>query len=498
MRRRHIIVAGALLAGAVGAGIAFQSLLTVACSAGVVALLLMLRGGHWPVTVPFLFIAAAGSDLTTGIDVAGISVPATYVLVSISLGLTVLRRIIVAKPTPSHSARPWAVFVIFVPVTALVGLGVLVGNNPSAVRQDAFLALPLFAISVTALLSLQPSDLSSMGTWLVVAGVVGAAKAILIGAGGDVTGRSGILQVYSFVNPQFGVERVIVNGGDTIAAVAVPLAIGLLRTARGFRAVFLTASIPIMVLGVTLSYYRSVLGAVAIGAAVVLALRTRHSETRGTLVVLQLAAALAAMVFLFSLTIGQSSFSVGEAAFRRLTGGSDVGASQLSLRWDDALAALGHWDPLTILRGRGLGSTFYSPITPNIPQTGYVHMGWAWLLMRGGVGLLGLGVGSLLFQARRFWRLARATGLDSGFLIGTVGAIACFLAMNIFINVFATIEGTAVMGAVLGVSMMLRQAWTTTPVHPNPDGVSLIAANGTSRPLSGRSPIAAASVPFSH
>jgi hypothetical protein len=484
VRRQYIFAGGIVAAGGAAAGLALQPLLTSACIAGLVTVVLVLRGGHWPITVPFLFIAAAGSDLTTGIQIVGINVPATYVVVSASLVLTILRRVVVSKPrTSSTTVSRWIVLAVVPPVMILVALGVVSGNNPAAIREDAFLALPLFAISAITVLSLDPSEFSTLSTWIVGAGLVGAAKAILIGAGADVTGRSGILQVYSFVNPQFGVERVIVNGGDTIAAIAIPLAVGMLRTARGLRAVFLTASIPIMVLGVTLSYYRSVIGAVAVGAALVLLLRTRHPESRATLLVLQFAAAAAAMLFLFSLTIGQSNLSVGVAAVRRLTGGSDVGSSQLSLRWDDAVAALGRGDLVTILRGRGLGSTFYSPITPNLPQTGYVHMGWAWLLMRGGIGLLALAVGSLALQARRLWLLARSNEADPGASIGAVGAIACFLAMNVFINVFATVEGTAFMGAILGLTVVLRGAAlksahverralhdepTARPLHPFP------------------------------
>ncbi|WP_337314240.1 hypothetical protein [Candidatus Aeolococcus gillhamiae] len=408
-------------------------------------------------TVPFLFMAIFGSDATTGAVIGGITVPAVYLVVTAiclisGARLFVLRRLVPAAAPPMPKGR--VVALLPLPVLAFAGLGMIVGNDVGSVRQDGFLILPMVAMAATVLFSLRRRDLMAAATWLVVAGLLAASKAILVGSAGDVTGRT--TGLYSFVNPQFQVQRIIVNGGDMILAVAIPLAVGMLRTARGLRALFFTVSLPIMVFGLTLSYTRTLLGGVAIGIVVAVGLAVGGQRRQGVLS-LQLLSALLGTAFLFTLTVGQSQFSVGAAAFRRLTGGSDVGSSQLSLRWADAVAAIGHGDIATLLGGRGLGAMFHSPITSSLPVTGYVHMGWAWLILKGGLPLLLLTLFAALTPIRPLRQVARRGSADAAAAVGLIAAIACFTSLNLVINTFATVEGTTFMGTMLGIMIVMSE-----------------------------------------
>jgi hypothetical protein len=166
---------------------------------------------------------------------------------------------------------------------------------------------------------------------------------------------------------------------------------------------------------------------------------------------MRLSLAIAAIGLSLSFTFGQSDLSAGRALAIRFLGSHEVGSSDIRDRIGEANVALGYGDPATIVVGRGIGAAYYSPISPGAGLTPYVHMGYPWLVLQGGL-LLALAVVAILFWAARiYWKAAsKANGISAGALAGMTGSVASFTATNAVINRFASVEGAAFIGTMLG------------------------------------------------
>jgi len=313
-------------------------------------------------------------------------------------------------------------------------------------------------------------------SWVfLLAAAVAGLKTILIQISGTLIAIPGLLQAYSAVNPQFGVQRVIPIGGDTLMVLGFPMAIGLLRVVRGKALAAVLIALSIDALGLGLTYTRTLIGAAAIGAFIALATPIGIGVRRVAILV-RMAAAIAAVSFLLSFTFGQSDLSAGQALVTRFVGGQEVGASSLQERLDDAKAALTGGDPEVILLGRGIGASYYSPITPYGGQTPYVHSGYPWLIMQGGIPLAVIVSLGLFFAARTLWiGASTANGTIAGALAGLAGSVAAFAATNLLINRFDSVEGAAFIGTILGsalvVSLTKADPSLTNVSQPRPHSV---------------------------
>jgi hypothetical protein len=330
-------------------------------------------------------------------------------------------------------------------------LGAAGGNDTTLIRQEALLLLEGVAATLLSVLSLQKQDIPALAWALLAAGVVASVKTLALNTVAPTS--VDVSSAYNVLNAQFGVQRVILIGGDTLIALSIPVGVGLLRSSRGPALILASLALPLTLLGVVLTYTRTLLGAALFGAAVAWALPSvRRRAHWQPLIAITGVSGLS--VYLLNLTFGQSQFSAGAALLRRLLGGEDVGASTLNLRLADAAAAIG--DPGVLFTGRGLGATFLSPISPNQPA-GYVHMGYPWLILKGGLPLAALAIGLLIWSTMRLASAARSSTDPRMFapLAGLVGATAAFAAINILVNRFDAVEGIFFMGTIVAVAWIV-------------------------------------------
>src|SRR5207253_9939641 len=111
------------------------------------------------------------------------------------------------------------------------------------------------------------------------------------------------------------------GGGGALRALAMPAAVGLLRATRGRAAVLLVAVTALCVLGLSLTYTRTFLGAVAGGVVVTLAVPLAKQAGRRSRTIVKLLGVTALLAFALTFTFGASDLSAGEAVLLRLTGG---------------------------------------------------------------------------------------------------------------------------------------------------------------------------------
>ena len=410
----------------------------------------------------FVWLGAFGTSLDSGVHLGSVQIAAAYMLLG---GLTLVGVLRSAqRPAAPHLVREviWLVAVVVVPVGILAAHGILVGNDTDQLRKEAVLWAMVAAAGTLTLTSMTRRTLVGLAAGLLVAGFLAAAKSIALALTGTVLNDADSLATYSAVsavNPQFETQRVILQGGDTLNVFALPIALAFLRSGQRRVVIVSILALPVIVLGLVLSYTRTMIVAATIGGAVVYMHPLAGRKVRwGTVGGLVLAAFITAI--LLNLTFGQSQFSAGDALIRRFTGGQDVGSSVMSERIDDLVAAVG--DPNTVLFGRGLGATFVSPITPLIGPTGYVHVGYGWLLLKGGVAFTAMVAGAMGWAALGLARRVRLS--DDGYaLSGLVGSIVAFAAINTLFARVATIEGAIFLGVTLAIGIIVRRADSTNP-----------------------------------
>jgi hypothetical protein len=408
----------------------------------------------------FVWLGVVGTALDSGIHVGSVQVGAAYLLLG-GLTLAGASRSVLQRSAPTQLAREVTqlLAMVIVPVGILAAYGMLVGNDTDQLRKEAVLWAAVAAAGVLTLTSMTRRTLVGLAAGLLVAGFLAAAKSIALALTGTVLSEADSLAAYSAVNPQFGTQRVILQGGDTLNVLALPVALAFLRTGQRRVAILIILALPVIVLGLVLSYTRTMIAAAVIGAAVVYMQPVAGRKARwGTVGGLISAAFIT--VILLNLSFGQSQFSAGDALIRRFAGGQDVGASALSERIDDLVAAVG--DPGTLLFGRGLGGTFVSPITPLLGSTGYVHVGYGWLLLKGGVVFTAMVASAMAWTALGLARRVRHS--DDGYALSAlVGCIVAFAAINVLVTRFATIEGAIFLGVTLAVGMVVRRSDSSRP-----------------------------------
>jgi hypothetical protein len=414
--------------------------------------LLYIAGGPYqgsvPTMLPVLWIAVLGTG-TGDVKVGGTTVPMIYVLLVVIIARQGLAGAGL-RPQSKEALRAthWPMLVTFLiaPAFAMAIVG-LANGNPTALVRTEFVALSV--AGAVALITVRahrgPADLSRLGVALCACGVVAATKTILIaglGLTSPVLGRT-LFGTYSNVNPQFGNQRVIPIGGDTVMALTLPLMVMLAMRGRGRLSAFgLTAS-AVTTVGLVLTYTRGLIVAAAIGSLVALAaLHTvanekRHRGRAGVKLVLGAVAVLG----LLSFSYGRSSNDAAGALSARFSGGSARGASLFIERTDEARAAM-HSLPAAIL-GSGLGAQFRSTL-PGIGVTNYVHIGYAWLIFKGGLFVLAAACLVLGWAYRRLSSAARKTNASATLtlsLAGFAGSLAAFASMNVILNRVASVEG---------------------------------------------------------
>lgn len=454
------------LSALVGAAIAMQPPRFEAAVFGTAAVvglaLLGSRRGHWPVTVCLAWFGALGTGLDTGLSIAGAHVPVAYALLAVLLAISIA----VAARSSESTRNSLTLVFLYVLATAtaiaIFGLvGIVNGNSAAPLREDVLLSMVVLATGALTLLTFRSRSPGDLCIALVAISVVAAVKTIAIQVTGTIAIDPGFLQAYSQVNPQLLVQRVLLVGGDTLLALGIPIAVGLLRVSRGLMTAVMLAVLAVTGLGVSLTYTRTFLGSIAVGTIVTLLIPLRSTMVRGPTYA-KLAVAIAAVLYLSSFTFGQSDFSVYQGIARRVFEG--VASSGLDIRVNDAAAALSTFGPLQILVGRGLGATFVSPITPFIGPTSYVHIGYVWLLLKGGLALSVIISAAAVWSVITFGRAAqRESPTMGGAMAGLSGSVVCFLTMNLFINRFASVEGAAFIGVIFGASILVSRKRRVRP-----------------------------------
>jgi hypothetical protein len=457
------LAAAALIAVVVGVTATVYTAGLLAALGAILLILLAVKGGHWPLTIIFVWIGALGTSLASGIRVGSVEIAAAYALLGSLTLVGALQSALHRSATRQLDREVTRLLtMVVVPVAIVAAHGMLAGNDTDQLRKEAVLWAAVAAAGVLTLTSMTRRALVGLAAGLLVAGFLAAAKSIAIAVTGTVLNEADSMAAYSAVstvNPQFETQRVILQGGDTLNVLAVPVALAFLRTGQRRVAILIILALPVIVLGLVLSYTRTMIAAAVIGAAVVYMQPVAGRKARwGTVGGLILAAFIT--VILLNLSFGQSQFTAGDALIRRFVGGQDVSASALSERIDDLVAAVG--DPGTLLFGRGLGGTFVSPITPLLGSTGYVHVGYGWLLLKGGVVFTAMVASAMAWTALGLARRVRHS--DDGYALSAlVGCIVAFAAINVLVARFATIEGAIFLGVTLAVGIVVRRSDSSHP-----------------------------------
>ena len=415
--------------------------------------------GPWALGVVFAWMAVAGTGISTGISIGGIHVPVLYVLIAFLMAVAGIRHSVRHSVEQQSAPRLAPALFLALPAVALGALGLFLGNDSTLVREEGLVWIGgALVVALTALTLRSPRHVGQLAVVLAVCGALAAAKSLLVAGSGVLSSQSGLLQVSSSVDPQFQVERIIEAGGDMILTVGVPICVGLLRVARGGRALLLVGVLVLTSVGLVLTYTRTLIAAALIGGVVACLVPLRGQRHTRNLVWLMAGIALVGLLLTFR--YGPSQYNAGDAVARRLTGGPQAGSSTLAERTSEAKAALSIDPSLTLTVGRGLGSTFLSPTVPEAGFTDWTHVGYAWVVMKGGIPFLVFVLILFVWSARRMVRAGREAHdnkMFAGAAAGLAGAIVAFAALGALLNPFASVDGLIIFGTLLGAAAIAGQ-----------------------------------------
>ena len=415
--------------------------------------------GPWALGVVFAWIAVAGTGISTGISIGGIQVPVLYVLIAFLMAVAGIRHTFRHSVEQRSAPRLAPALLLALPAVALGALGLFLGNDPILAREEGMVWIGGALVAALAALTLRsPRHVAQLAVVLAACGALAAAKSLLVAGSGVLSSQSGLLQVSSSVDPQFQVERIIEAGGDTILTLGVPICVGLLRVARGRRALLLVGVLVLTSVGLVLTYTRTLIAAALIGSVVAWLVPLRGQRHTRNLVWLMAGIALVGLLLTFR--YGPSQYNAGDAVARRLTGGPQAGSSTLAERTSEAKAALNIDPSLTLTVGRGLGSTFLSPTVPEAGFTDWAHIGYAWVVMKGGIPFLVFVLILFVWSARRMVRAGREAHdnkMFAGAAAGLAGATVEFAALGALLNPFASVDGVTIFGTLLGAAAIAGQ-----------------------------------------
>jgi hypothetical protein len=427
--------------------VALGSLALVAAAA-IIYVALGPQRGIAPIALPLLWLAVVGPGVDAPLTVAGATVPVSYLVLLTVLSAQFLS---VARVRGAASVTaPWRLYLaLLVTPLVLAVLGTLGGNSISVVRTEALLLLVAPSMALITARSETQTRFESLAALLIICGALAASKSIFVATTGLVSqgGAARVLDVYSSVNPQFGVQRVIPNGGDTVMALTLPIMVALIRSSSQRLARVAILCLPITIIGLVLTYTRTLIAGAAVGCLVswIFARKRTGGGRRGGILRLALVGVIA--TFLLGLSYGQSNLTASEALTTRFTGDASQGVSSSSERTDEALAAI-HAVRNPVL-GEGLGSQFTSTLA-NVGTTDYAHIGYVWLFLKGGLLLVGASVGACVWATLRFWKASRrAVGAARGVSAGLAGATVTFAVINLVVNRFASVDGMIFFGLLL-------------------------------------------------
>ena len=266
-----------------------------------------------------------------------------------------------------------------------------------------------------------------------------------------------IAQGILFPSPELGVGRVLLIGADSLlpASISILLSVSLYSNERRrwLLIIPLVSASLALFLGFTRAAWIGALG----GALITVWLGGKWAR-RGSEIAKKFLVFLAGglLMLLIGSAVLQKSLNldVVNLIYRRFSGQYDLGGGfgGLDYRMNEASVV---WTELqrSPLLGKGLGGTYYWADfgSTYINQLVWTHVGWTWLALKGGL------FGNVLFLSAFFIQYKKIRGrLDANsvsipLLAGLIGAFAANGLGAIGNNPFASPEGSALLGAGLGI-----------------------------------------------
>jgi hypothetical protein len=337
------------------------------------------------------------------------------------------------------------------------------GNRLDLVRNELRQVIYLPLMSVWAYNSLRKEqDLKTVAMVLFAIAAAAGAKSLIIGMFVEPSViTNSVFQAVNTINPQFQGRRIILQGGDTLLGVAPVLGIGLFQLARKLKTkLFISVGFTFIAYGLIVSFTRTLWITVLLFGSIcgVFALKKRSRVIKlvfGTVVA-------SSVVF----TVIQSSAFLSnnqmiDLIARRLSSDANIGGGYNGLtEWRvEESRLLVHPIVANAILGAGYGSTIQTQLSPGQwGDTVWVHNGWFWVLWKFGA----IGSSCLIYYfydaCRTYWDLTRrGPRVLRPLWLSLLCCGGSVVLMSLTINRFSSLEGSALLGLVMGSAVWLRE-----------------------------------------
>ncbi|RJP27687.1 MAG: hypothetical protein C4533_07220 [Candidatus Omnitrophota bacterium] len=260
------------------------------------------------------------------------------------------------------------------------------------------------------------------------------------------------LQGYSESVGGLDVARVRFGGTETYSALMLPFLASLYFSKEKRYKYFALVALPFILIGLILSFTRTIWIAAGIGTFFSLVYTMRKMSGRKVMqfvLLLLILTTLLMGVLMISTTGGATYGEAAEYRLGRLFGGGSTSDPSVSVRIDESEALISSLRG-NIFFGKGIGATYGFFISSTIPYiSGWSHNGWFWLILKGGIVGFILIFFAVYLAIRNVEKAINETDEDNSLkliLIGYTSSIITLIVMSLGVNSIAGIGGAAFFG----------------------------------------------------